>query len=197
MLKACRASTLADRPLLGGDGPPRLRFASKRLRRRVLHQCSHMGAKTWGRIQLDRCCLVIRMHKMKKFAPNFDCYVERLDWPTAPQHPHRGRDSRRRASLSKVVICERKNNRTEFDGPGKLRRWEGYHAPQRSLRAATRRLLVDEKGICTRAHDDLLTVMLQTNRILANRQCARCEAFHTGLFFLFQSVIDIPTCPHV
>jgi hypothetical protein len=24
------------------------------------------------------------MHKVKKFAPNFDVYVERLDWPTAP-----------------------------------------------------------------------------------------------------------------
>src|SRR5262245_66292023 len=62
MLKACRASVLADRLLIGGDGAPR--FASKRLRRRVLHQCSHMGAKTWGRIQLDRCCLVIRMPKL-------------------------------------------------------------------------------------------------------------------------------------
>jgi hypothetical protein len=71
-------------------------FASKRLRRRVLHQCSHLGTKTCGRIQLDRCCLVIRMQKVKPFAPNFDCYVERIDCPTAPQHPHRGRDCQRR-----------------------------------------------------------------------------------------------------
>src|SRR5262245_65841234 len=84
-------------------------FASKRSRKRVLHHCTHLGTKTCGRIQLDRCCLVIRMHKVKKFAPNFDVYVERLDWPTAPQHPHRGRDCRRRARLPKVVICERKN----------------------------------------------------------------------------------------
>src|SRR6266511_3053782 len=123
-------------------------FASKRLRKRVLHHCSHLGTKTWGRIQLDRCCLVIRMEKVKEFAPNFDVYVERLDWPTAPQHPHRGRDCRRRASLPKVVICERKNNGSELDAPGKLRRWEGYHSPQ-SRRAATGRLLVDEDGICT------------------------------------------------
>src|SRR5262245_6617435 len=59
----------------------------------------------------------------------------------------------------------------------------GYHSPQRPRRAATGGLLVDENGICTRAHDDLLTVMLQTNRILATRQCAWCEAFHTGGFF--------------
>ena len=100
--------------------------------------------------------------KVKKFAPNFDVYVERLDWPTAPQHPHRGGGCRRRASLSKVVVCERKNNRTELDGPRKLRRWEGYHAPQRPRRAATRRLLVDEDGMRTSAHNHLPTVMLQT-----------------------------------
>src|SRR5262245_7873530 len=122
---------------------------AKRLRRRVLHQCSHVGTKTCGRIQLDRCCLVIRMQKVKKFAPNFDVYVERLDWPTASQHPHRGRDCRRRARLPKVVICERKNNGSELDAPGKLRRWEGYHSPQRPRRAATGGLLVDEDGICT------------------------------------------------
>src|SRR5215475_4928492 len=87
--------------------------------------------------------------KVKEFAPNFDVYVERLGWPTAPQHPHRGRDCRRRASLPKVVICERKNNGSELDAPGKLRRWEGYHSPQRSRRAATGGLLVDEDGICT------------------------------------------------
>src|SRR5262245_16188789 len=149
MVKPRRASTLADRPLLGGDGPPRLRFASKRSRKRVLHQCSHLGAKTWGRIQLDRCCLVIRMQKVKKFAPNFDCYVERLDRPTTPQHPHRGRDCRRRASLPKVVICERKNNGSELDAPGKLRRWEGYHSPQRPWWAATGAFVVDEDGIRT------------------------------------------------
>src|SRR5262245_12187158 len=146
MLKACLASVLADRLLIGGDGAPR--FAAKRVRLRVLRQRSHMGAKTWGRIQLDRCCLVIRMHKVKEFAPNFDVYVERLDWPTAPQNPHRGRDCRRRASLPKVVICERKNNGRELDAPGKLRRWEGYHSPQSPRRAATG-LLVDEDGICT------------------------------------------------
>jgi hypothetical protein len=32
------------------------------------------------------------MQKVKPFAPYFDCYVERLDCPPAPQHPHRGRD---------------------------------------------------------------------------------------------------------
>ena len=48
---------------------------------------------------MDRCCLVIRLHKVKEFAANFDVYVERLDWPTAPQDSHRGRDCRRRASL--------------------------------------------------------------------------------------------------
>ena len=97
---------------------------------------------------MDRCSLVIRMEKVKKFAPNFDVYIERLDWPTAPQHPHRGRDCRRRARLPKVVICERKNNGSELDAPGKLRRWERYHSPQ-SRRAATGDLLVDEDGICT------------------------------------------------
>src|SRR5262249_1516679 len=131
-------------------------FASKRLRKRVLQQCSHLGTKTWGRIQLDRCCLVIRMHKVKKFAPNFDVYVERLDWPTASQHPHRGRDCRRRARLPKVGGGERKNNGSELDAPGKLRRWERSHSPQ-SRRAATGDLLVDEDGIRTRAHNDLLT----------------------------------------
>jgi len=44
-------------------------FASKRLRKRVLHHCTHLGTKTCGRIQLDRCCLVIRLHKVKEFAP--------------------------------------------------------------------------------------------------------------------------------
>src|SRR5215813_6237163 len=123
-------------------------FASKRLRRRVLHQCSHVGTKTCGRIQLDRCCLVIRMQKVKKFAPNFDVYVERLDWPTASQHPHGGRNCRRRARLPKVVICERKNNGSELDSAGLLWRWEGYHSLQRPRGAATG-LLVDEDGIRT------------------------------------------------
>src|SRR5262245_26046928 len=85
------------------------------LRKRVLHHCTHLGAKTCGRIQFDRCCLVTRLHKVKKFAPNFDVYVQRLDWPTGLQHPHRGRDCRRRARLPKVVICERKNNGSELD----------------------------------------------------------------------------------
>ena len=98
---------------------------------------------------MDRCCLVIPMHKVKKFAPNFDVYVERLDWPTAPQHPHRGRDCRRRARLPKVVIRERKNNGSELDAPGKLGRWEGYHSPQRPWRAATGAFVVDEDGIRT------------------------------------------------
>ena len=97
---------------------------------------------------MDRCCLVIRMHKVKEFAPNFDVYVERLDWPTASQDPHRGRDCRRRASVPKVVICERKNNGSELDAPRILRRREGYHSPQSPRRAATG-LLVDEDGICT------------------------------------------------
>jgi hypothetical protein len=88
------------------------------------------------------------MEEVKKFAPNFDVYVERLDWPTASQHPHRGRDCRRRAGVPKVVICERKNNGTELDAPGKLRRWERYHSPQSPRRAAAG-LLVDEDRICT------------------------------------------------
>src|SRR5215475_3813013 len=127
------------------------------------------------------------MEKVKKFAPNFDCYVERLDWPTAPQHPHRGRDCRRRAGLPKVVICERKNNGSELDAPGKLRRWEGYHSPQRPRRAATGRLLVDEHGICTWAHDDLLTVMLQTivfsqiDSALGVRHFTRTDFFRSNL----------------
>src|SRR5262249_12049706 len=119
------------------------------LRKRVLHHCTHLGAKTCGRIQFDRCCLVTRLHKVKKFAPNFDVYVQRLDWPTGLQHPHRGRDCRRRARLPKVVICERKNNGSELDAPGKLRRWEGYHSPQGPRRAATGGFVVDEHGICT------------------------------------------------
>src|SRR6476619_5500648 len=56
-------------------------LASKRLRRRVLHQCSHLGTDTGGRMQFDRCCLVIRMQKMKPLAPNFNCYVECIDCP--------------------------------------------------------------------------------------------------------------------
>src|ERR1700730_8060043 len=125
-----------------------LDFASKRLRCRVLHQCSYLGTNTCGRIQLDRCCLVIRFQKMKPFAPNFDVYVDRVDCPTASQHPHRGRDCRRRARVPKVVICERKNNGSELDAPGILRRWEGYHSPHSPRRAAAG-LLVDEDGIRT------------------------------------------------
>src|SRR5260370_68830 len=121
---------------------------ASRLRRRVLHHRTHLGTKTCGRIQLDRCCLVIRVHEVEEFAPNFDVYVERLYWPTAPQYPHRGRNCRRRASIPKVVVGERKNNGGELDAPGKLRRWEGYHSPQ-SRRAATGDLLVDEDGIRT------------------------------------------------
>jgi hypothetical protein len=125
---------------------PALRFpeaVSPALRRRVLHHCTHLRAKICGRIQLDRRCLVIRLHEVKEFAPNFDVYVERLDRPTAPQYPHRGRNCRRRARLPKVVICERKNNGSELDGPGLRRRWEGYHSPQSPRRAATG-LLIDE-----------------------------------------------------
>ena len=66
-------------------------------------------------MQFDRCCLVIRMQEMKPLAPDFDCYIDRIDCPAAPQHPHRGRDCRRRARISEVVIRERK----------KLRRGEG------------------------------------------------------------------------
>src|SRR5215470_3896791 len=130
-------------------GPPTYGcgLASKRSRRRVLHQRSHLGTNACGRMQLDRCCLVIRMQKMKPLAPNFNCYVERVDCPAAPQHPHRGRDCRC-ASVAKVVIGERKNNGSELDGPGLLRRWEGYHSTQSPRRPATG-LLVDEDGIRT------------------------------------------------
>src|SRR4029453_4362500 len=92
-------------------------FASKRLRKRVLHHCTHLGTKTCGRIQLDRCCLVIRMQKVKKFAPNFDCYVERLDCPTAPQHPPLGRDCRRRASLPKVSYASERTTAVNLTPP--------------------------------------------------------------------------------
>src|SRR5262245_4821407 len=120
----------------------------KRLRRRVLHHCRHLGTKTCGRIQCDRCRLVIRMHKVEPLAPDLDVYIDRLDWPTAPEDSHRGRDCRRRGSHSKVVICERKDNCTVLDTPGILRRWKGYHSLERARRAATC-LLVDEDGICT------------------------------------------------
>src|SRR5215471_332558 len=105
------------------------------------------GRKPGGGFNCDRCCLVIRVQKVKPFAPNFDCYVERIDCPTAPQHPHRGRDCQC-ASVAKVVIGERKNNGSELDGPGLLRRWEGYHSTQSPRRPATG-LLVDEDGIRT------------------------------------------------
>jgi hypothetical protein len=118
------------------------------LRRGVLHHRSHLGTNTCGRIQLDRCCLVIRLQKVKPLAPDCDVYVDRIDCPTASQHPHRGRDCRRRARVPKVVICERKNNGSELDGPGVLRRGEGYHSPHSPCWAATG-LLVDENGICT------------------------------------------------
>src|SRR5215831_13331134 len=39
------------------------------LRKRVLHHCTHLGAKTCGRIQFDRCCLVTRLHKVKNLRP--------------------------------------------------------------------------------------------------------------------------------
>src|SRR5258708_7354116 len=133
---------------LRGAYVPAVSPGASRLRRRVLHHRTHLGTKTCGRIQLDRCCLVIRVHEVEEFAPNFDVYVERLYWPTAPQYPHRGRNCRRRASIPKVVVGERKNNGGELDAPGKLRRWEGYHSPQ-SRRAATGDLLVDEDGIRT------------------------------------------------
>jgi hypothetical protein len=139
--------TAYEAPVAGGAVSNDCGLASKRLRRRVLHQCSHLGTNTCGRMQFDRCCLVIRMQKMKPLAPNFNCYVERIDCPASPQHPHRGRDCQR-ARVAKVVIGERKNNGSELDAPGKIRRWEGYHSTQSPRRPATG-LLVDDDGIRT------------------------------------------------
>src|SRR5262249_7670870 len=56
------------------------------------------GRKPGGGSNCDRCCLVIPVQKVKPFARKLDSYVERIDCPTAPQHPHRGRDCQRRAS---------------------------------------------------------------------------------------------------
>src|SRR4029077_21245343 len=120
----------------------------QRLRRRVLHHCRHLGTETCGRIQCDRCRLVIRMHKVEPLEHDLDVYVYRLDWPIAPQNSHRVGDCRRRGSHSEVVICERKNNRTELDAPGIRRRGKGNHSLESARWAATG-LLVDEDGICT------------------------------------------------
>jgi hypothetical protein len=85
---------------------------ARRLRRRVLHQRSHLRTKTCGRIQLDRRCLVIRTQKVKPFAPNFDGYVECIDCSTAPQHPHRGRDCRRSTSSDSAASSRSRQPRT-------------------------------------------------------------------------------------
>ena len=96
---------------------------------------------------MDRCCLVTRLQKMIPLAPDCDIHVDRVDCPAGPQHPHYRRDCRRRARVPKVVICERNNNGSELDSPGKPGRWEGYHSPH--LRRAATGLLVDEDGIST------------------------------------------------
>src|ERR1700730_12712377 len=88
------------------------------------------------------------LSKNETICAQFRVYVDRVDCPTASQHPHRGRDCRRRARVPKVVIGERKNNGSELDAPGILRWWEGYHSPHSPRRAAAG-LLVDEDGIRT------------------------------------------------
>src|SRR5262245_47569790 len=101
------------------------------------------------------------MHKVEPLAPDLDVYVDRLDWPNAPQNSHDGRDRRRRSRHSEVVICERKKNLTELDAARILRRRKGYHSLESARRAATG-LLVDEDRICTRTHVHLLMLMLAT-----------------------------------
>jgi hypothetical protein len=108
-----------------------------RLRRRVLHQCSHLRTKTWGRIQLDRCRLVIRLQKVKKFPPNFDVYVERLDRPGAkhqcPTDAARPRRRGDRIAASNCCICSRQLMALL----GRRERCDSARAPNATLLIAT------------------------------------------------------------
>ncbi len=127
---ACRASEIAQTPLITAGQCDACAgsvwwVASRQLRRCVLHQRSHLGAKTRRRVHFHRCCLVVHMQKVKPFAPNFNRYVDSVDCPAAPQDSHGRRDCRGCAGLPKGVICEGQNDGSEFDGAGLLRRCRG------------------------------------------------------------------------
>ena len=100
--------------------------ADPRLRRRVLHQRSHLRAKTRGRMQCDRRCLVIRMHERVPLAPTSTLTLIELTVPlplrilTVAGIVPGAFGSPKLSYANERATCE-------LDPVGLLGRWKEYH----------------------------------------------------------------------